>query len=167
MSNFASGKKAQAISDRSGMAFPYNEMVKEWNGSFVHISEFEEKHPQLEPQPHKADAQALRDARSDRTETAVPNLLQTNSFKTGSASSSTITVTEKTHGRSSDDTVRFYGAVGFDGITAANINLAAGYTITVVDTDSYTFTVSTDTATTGNINGGGFRSYAGPATIVA
>tara|TARA_R110002050_G_scaffold71178_1_gene153069 strand:+ start:282 stop:785 length:504 start_codon:yes stop_codon:yes gene_type:complete len=167
MSNFASGKKAKAISDRSGMAFPYNEMLKEWNGSFVHTSEFEAKHPQLEPQPHKADAQALRDARTDRTETAAPNLLKTDSFKTGSASSSTITVTEKTHGRSSDDTVRFYDAVGFDGITAANINLAAGYTITVVDTDSYTFTVSTDTATTGNINGGGFRSYAGPATIVA
>ena len=43
------GKHAQAISDRSGMAFPYNEMVKEWNGAFVHISEFETKHPQLEP----------------------------------------------------------------------------------------------------------------------
>ena len=41
------GKHAQAISDRSGMAFPYNEMVKEWNGAFVHISEFEAKHPQL------------------------------------------------------------------------------------------------------------------------
>ena len=40
------GKHAQAISDRSGMAFPYNEMVKEWNGSTVHISEYEEKHPQ-------------------------------------------------------------------------------------------------------------------------
>ena len=167
MSNFASGKKAKAISDRSGMAFPYNEMLKEWNGSFVHTSEFEAKHPQLEPQPHKADAQALRDARTDRTETAAPNLLKTDSFKTGSASSSTITVTEKTHGRSSDDTVRFYGAVSFDGITATNLNKTAGYTITVVDTDSYTFTVSTDTATTGNINGGGFRSYAGPATIVA
>ena len=49
MSNFASGKKAKAISDRSGMAFPYNEMLKEWNGSFVHISEFEAKQPQLEP----------------------------------------------------------------------------------------------------------------------
>ena len=48
MSNFASGKKAKAISDRSGMAFPYNEMLKEWNGSFVHVSEFEAKHPQIE-----------------------------------------------------------------------------------------------------------------------
>ena len=32
----ASGKYARAISDRSGMEFPYNEMVKEWNGSLVH-----------------------------------------------------------------------------------------------------------------------------------
>ena len=28
----ARGKYAKAISDRSGMEFPYNEMVKEWNG---------------------------------------------------------------------------------------------------------------------------------------
>ena len=167
MSNFASGKKSKAISDRSGMAFPYNQMIKEWNGSLVHTSEFEEKHPQLEPSVHKADAQSLQNARPDRTEGAVPNLLKTNPFKTGSASSSTITVTEVSHDRTSDDTVRFRDAVSFDGITADNINLAAGYTITVVDTDSYTFTVSTDTATTGSINGGGFRAYAGPATIVA
>jgi len=57
------GKYAKAISDRSGFAFPYNEMVKEWNGSFVHRSEFEEKHPQLEPRKHKSDGQALKDAR--------------------------------------------------------------------------------------------------------
>ena len=37
----ASGKYAQAISDRSGMAFPYREMLKEWNGSLVHKTEFE------------------------------------------------------------------------------------------------------------------------------
>ena len=165
MPNFATGKKSKAISDRSGMAFPYNEMVKEWNGSFVHISEFEAKHPQIEPNAHKADAQGLQDARPDRTETAAPNLLKTDSFKTGSASSSTITVTEESHGRSTSDTVRFYDAIGFDGITATNINRSAGYTITVVDADTYTFSVSTDTATTGNIRGGGFRSYAGPVTI--
>jgi hypothetical protein len=165
MPNFATGKKSKAISDRSGMAFPYTEMVKEWNGSFVHISEFEAKHPQIEPNAHKADAQGLQDARPDRTETAAPNLLKTDSFKTGSASSSTITVTEESHGRSTSDTVRFYDAIGFDGITATNINRSAGYTITVVDADTYTFSVSTDTATTGNIRGGGFRSYAGPVTI--
>ena len=52
MSNFATGKKSKAISDRSGMAFPYTEMLKEWNGSFVHTSEFESKHPQIEPKAH-------------------------------------------------------------------------------------------------------------------
>ena len=57
---FVKGKFAKAISDRSGLAFRYNEMVKEWNGSLVHKSEFEEKHPQLEPVKHKADAQALK-----------------------------------------------------------------------------------------------------------
>ena len=57
---FATGKYAKAISDRSGMAFPYKEMVTEWNGSFVHKSEYEEKHPQLEPRKHKPDAQALK-----------------------------------------------------------------------------------------------------------
>jgi len=60
---FASGKYAKAISDRSGMAFPYKEMVTEWNGSFVHKSEYEEKHPQLETRKHTPDAQALKDAR--------------------------------------------------------------------------------------------------------
>ena len=37
MGKYASGKRALAISDRSGMAFPYDEMVREWNGSLVHI----------------------------------------------------------------------------------------------------------------------------------
>jgi len=63
MSNLAKGKYAQFISDRSGQAFPYKEMVIEWNGSRVHISEFEPKHPQLEPKPTTADGQGLRNAR--------------------------------------------------------------------------------------------------------
>ena len=167
MSNFSTGKRSKAISDRSGMAFPYQEMMKEWNGSFVHRSEFESKHPQIEKKDHQADSQALQDARPDRTENAVPNLLKTNSFKTGSSGSGVITVTEESHGRASSDTVRFYDAVSFDGIIDTNINRSAGYTITVVDTNTYTFTVATDTATTGNITGGGFRAYAGPATLVA
>ena len=48
MGKFASGSKAIAISDRSGMRFPYTEMVKEWNGMWVHYSEFEIKQPQLD-----------------------------------------------------------------------------------------------------------------------
>ena len=61
--SYATGKRSKAISDRSGMAYPYKEMVKEWNGSLVHISEFEPKHPQLDPPYHKADAIALKNPR--------------------------------------------------------------------------------------------------------
>jgi|TARA_R100000030_G_scaffold61869_1_gene46791 hypothetical protein len=61
--SFATGKRSKAISDRSGMEYPYREMVKEWNGSLVHISEFEPKHPQLDPPYHKADAIALKNPR--------------------------------------------------------------------------------------------------------
>ena len=63
MSRFASGKFAKRISDRSGMAFPYNEMVKEWTGAIVHYTEFEPKHPQLEPRPIVQDPHSLEDAK--------------------------------------------------------------------------------------------------------
>lgn len=76
MSNTASGKYAKFISDRSGMEFPYKEMVKEWNGSRVHISEFEPKQPQLQPKPHTADPQGLRNSRPARTEPQTDPLLQ-------------------------------------------------------------------------------------------
>ncbi len=62
---FAKGKKSLAISDRSGMQFPYLEMVKEWNGSFVHFSEYEAKQPQLELRSKGGDAQALQSPRAD------------------------------------------------------------------------------------------------------
>ena len=68
---YAVGKKSKAISDRSGMAFPYTEMVKEWNGSFVHRSEYEEKHPQLEPLPIIQDPQSLQDARPQIADSRV------------------------------------------------------------------------------------------------
>ena len=53
MAKYASGRRSLAISDRSGMAFPYSEMVTEWNGSFVHISEYEPKRPQRFQQPQE------------------------------------------------------------------------------------------------------------------
>jgi len=64
MSKYATGKRSLAISDRSGMAFPYTEMVKEWNGSFVHYSEFEPKHPQIRRRHFTADAIALQNSRN-------------------------------------------------------------------------------------------------------
>ena len=66
MAKYATGNRSQAISDRSGQAFPYNEMVKEWNGSLVHISEFEPKHPQIRRRRTIADAIALQNTRPQR-----------------------------------------------------------------------------------------------------
>jgi|TARA_Y100000114_G_scaffold66370_1_gene60863 hypothetical protein len=63
MAKYATGKYAKAISDRSGMEFPYKEMLKEWNGSLVHISEFEPKQPQIRRRRTSADAIALQDIR--------------------------------------------------------------------------------------------------------
>ena len=64
MAKYATGKRSQAISDRSGMAFPYTEMIKEWNGSLVHYSEFEPKHPQIRRKHTTADAIALQNSRN-------------------------------------------------------------------------------------------------------
>ena len=66
MPKWATGKSSLAISDRSGMALPYNEMVKEWNGSLVHYSEFEPKHPQIRRKRIVADAIALQNTRPQR-----------------------------------------------------------------------------------------------------
>jgi hypothetical protein len=75
---------ALAISDRSGAAFPYREMVQEWTGAWVHNSEFEPKQPQLEPQPVGADPQGLQHARPARVEFAVQDILPNNPFTTNS-----------------------------------------------------------------------------------
>ena len=64
MPKWATGKRSLSISDRSGMAFPYTEMVKEWNGSLVHYSEFEPKHPQIRRKFNVADAIALQNSRN-------------------------------------------------------------------------------------------------------
>ena len=84
MSNFARGKYAQFISDRSGQAFPYKEMVTEWTGAKVHTSEYEPKQPQLNPKPHGADPQGLQQARPARTEFPTQDILPNNPFTTSS-----------------------------------------------------------------------------------
>jgi hypothetical protein len=164
MAKYATGKYAKAISDRSGMEFPYKEMVREWNGSFVHVSEFEPKQPQLEPKPMNGDSISLRNVRPDRTETAVPKILPLNPFTT-TGGSTTITVKEPDHGRSTSDRVRFRDAQNVGGVLGSTINLAAGYVITKVNDDKYTFA----TATTSSISetGGGGSASAGPVTVSA
>jgi len=68
MSKFAQGKNSWAISDRSGVAYKYKDMRREWNGLLVGRDEYEPKHPQLGPFRKVVDAQALKDARPDRVE---------------------------------------------------------------------------------------------------
>ena len=163
MSNFSKGKHAQFISDRSGMAFPYKEMVKEWNGSRVHTSEFEPKQPQLQPKPHGADPQGLPMAKPDRTEPATENMLPANPFNITSGST-TIIVTEPSHGRSTSDTVVFRNVDGSPGGLAFTVfENSSGFSITVTGTNNYTFTLgSTPTVTE---NSGGMVVTAGPTTL--
>jgi len=185
---FARGKYAKAISDRSGMEFPYSEMVKEWNGMFVHKSEYESKQPQLEPRPHGGDAQGLQNVRTDRTEKTVAQLLPHQPFTTYASGSGIINVHAPDHGLTNGSTYRFRGApttsgtygdpASFDGIAGSNIAYTSGYAITTGkyvsgdrDTDFTTnwfyFTVNTNTATAGDVKGGGFPVSIGPATLSA
>ena len=208
MTKYATGKYAKAISDRSGMEFPYREMVREWNGSFVHISEFEPKQPQLEPKPSSADGIALRNVRTARTENDVSYSLPEDAFETYESGSRIINVTAPGHGLTNGTTYRFRGqpttAPGtgtaynpvtgvngvsvfayadpesFDGISGSNIAKAAGYSITTGlyvggarNTTDYSlanffhFTVDTDTATKGEVKGGGVGCSVGPVTLEA
>tara|TARA_Y100000813_G_scaffold4279_1_gene3134 strand:- start:38 stop:532 length:495 start_codon:yes stop_codon:yes gene_type:complete len=162
---FARGKKSLAISDRSGMAFPYEEMVKEWNGHLVHKSEYEEKHPQLELRSRSGDAQGLRDVRPDRTENEVAAMLGNNPFSI-TASSQTITVTEINHGRTSGDTVRFRNVQGSPGgVSFSTYENSSGFSITVTTTDKYTFSLGATPSVTEK--GGGPTVSAGPVSLSA
>jgi len=165
MARYASGKKAYGYSDRSGFRYRLRDMRKEWNGLKVGPDEYEAKHPQLEPNYPGPDPTALFEPRPDaRTEVTVENILGLNPFLS-TASSATITVIEPSHGRSTSDTVRFRDAIGFDGFTATVLNNSSGYAITKVDDNTYTFSASSGTATTGGLRGGGGRVTAGPVTL--
>jgi len=201
MSKYATGKYAKAISDRSGLEFPYKEMVREWNGAFVHVSEYEPKQPQLEPKAQSADGISLLNTRTDRTEPATTVRLPNNPFETYQAGSAIINVFAPGHGLTDSTTYRFRGAPttspgtgtstnpvfayaaipNFDGISGSNIAKAAGYTIRTgkykagardasndyLTTNFFFFTVDTNTATSGNIKGGGYGCSVGPITIEA
>jgi len=156
MGKFAVGKDAYGISDRSGFRYRLRDMRQEWNGLLVGKDEWEAKHPQLEVLRHLPDAEALRNPRPDsRTEPNVERLLPLNPFRSGNAGSSVITVFEPSHGRSTLNVVIFRKTQAFDGFTKTVLEKAAGYTITVIDANSYTFTVTGEAATIGDVIGGG------------
>ena len=175
MPRYASEKHALGISDRSGVAYKLRRMKKEWNGFLVGNDEWELKQPQLDIPKFIADPQALRNARPDRTEPAVEVLLAFNPFISGTAGSSVIKVFSPGHNRSTGDTVRFRNVDGFgraadgtNGFTSAVIEASAGYSITKVDSDFYTFDVSdsgsSEVSGTAEKGGGG-ESSAGPVTV--
>jgi len=141
---YARGKYALFISDRSGLQFPYTEMVTEWTGAKVHTSEYERKAAQIEPQEHHPDPQALQWARPARGAFPVPNLLPSNPITTTS-SSTTVSVNEVLHKRSTGDAVRFreiQSSVG--GIANSVFNLNT--TLNGALTDASTSIILTDSS---------------------
>ena len=92
MAKFSSGKYAQFISDRSGLAFPYQEMVVEWTGARVHTSEFEPKSPQVSPRPHGADPQALEHARPRSPSIPSPGILNPDPLSMNATTTATVTL---------------------------------------------------------------------------
>lgn len=167
MPRYASPRHALGVSDRSGRSYKLKNMVLEWNNLLVGKDEYEAKQPQLYPRRIKPDPQALRISRPDRTEPPVMVLLKFNPFTSGSSGSAVITVTQPGHGRSTGDTVRFRSVEAFDGFTAGAIEAAAGFSITKVNDNRYTFTSGSGTATSGNVLGGGGTASAGPVTVSA
>ena len=111
MGKYAAGKYALAISDRSGMVFPYDEMVREWNGFLVHTSEYEPKQPQLQPKPVGSDPQALYNPRPQPASKTSLILLENNPFTSVIYSGTTyVNVFSKDHQRAAGSVVRFRGA---------------------------------------------------------
>ena len=168
----ARGKYAYGICDKTGFRYKLNELVFEVrNGIRTGLRVGKDVADPDQPQNFIGrvkinDPQSIRDARPDRREPEAISMLSSNPFSTGAQGSGVITVTEINHGRSSGDTVRLRGTETFDGITTAVLELASGYSITVVNADTYTITVA-DTATLGGVSGGGTLASAGPVTPAA
>jgi len=153
MTSFATGKKSYAVSDRSGQRFPYVEMVTEWNGSFVHISEYEPKQPQLEPKLPGNDPQGLLNARPDRVEPAVVVKLPFNPFYSVSGSS-TLLINDPGHGTKIGDSIIIKNPLAGNGFTITTLTTTTGYSITSVNTDTYSINLSNTASGTGFFGGG-------------
>ena len=190
----ASGKFAIAISDRSGLQFPYTEMVKEWTGAWVHTSEYEAKAPQLMPHEHSPDPQSLLRPRPARVAPNTTRLLPVNPFYF-TASSTTVKVRAPGHGFTTSDTVMFWsadnsgdegstkqfqgmGVEGTDrfGVAPSELESGSGYTPTPdtsnvtpsgPDLESNFFTITISSTPTATGYGGGGLVFVGPLTVSA
>ena len=181
--SYAKGKYAIAISDRSGLQFPYNEMVKEWNGMWVHTSEYEPKAPQLMPHEHSPDPQALEHPRPARVAPATTQLLPPNPFRFTNGSTS-VSVFSPGHPYTTSSTVMFWDAANSGtegtttqfqgmGVTGTNrfgvppseLTAAAGFTPASVTDDFINITITSTPSATGA--GGGNVVFIGPTTVSA
>lgn len=188
------GKYAIAISDRSGLQFPYTEMVKEWTGAWVHTSEYEAKAPQLMPHEHSPDPQSLLRPRPARVAPDTTRLLPVDPFYF-TASSTTVKVHAPGHGFTTSDTVMFWsadnsgdegsttqfqgmGVEGTDkfGVAPSELESGSGYTPTPdtsnvtpngPDLESNFFTITISSTPTATGYGGGGLVFVGPLTVSA
>ena len=136
MGNLSKGRYALFISDRSGLAYPYREMVREWNGARVHTSEYEPKQPQLEPKRYTADPQGLPHPRPARTEFPTTDFLPINPF-TMTNSSTQVSVSFPFSGYQNGDFIRFYDVkspVGGVAISTLQLETTLNGNITATDT---------------------------------
>jgi hypothetical protein len=145
MARFSRGKWSLAISDRSGLAFPYREMVKEWTGAWVHNSEYEPKQPQLQPKPVASDPQSLQHARPARTEFYTSTILPNNPFAMTS-SSTTVTVYQPNHGRYTGDAVRFRNVVSASGGVSPTILMLETTLVSDITADATSLTLTDSSA---------------------
>ena len=65
MARYASGKKSNAIGDRSGFKVKYKNLKTTWDGLRVEPEDWEPKQPQLTPAKNVIDATALFNPRPD------------------------------------------------------------------------------------------------------
>ena len=180
---YAKGKYAIAISDRSGLQFPYNEMVQEWNGMWVHSSEYEPKAPQLMPHEHSPDPEALEHPRPARVAPATTQMLPPNPFRFTNGSTS-VSVFSPGHPYTTSSPVMFWDATnsGTEGTTTqfqgmgvsgtnrfgvppSELTAAAGFTPSSVTDDFINITITSTPSATGS--GGGNVVFIGPTTVNA
>jgi len=178
---YANGKYALFISDRSGLQFPYNEMVTEWNGAKVHTSEYEKKAPQIQPQIHTPDAIPLLNPRVDREAPATTQLLAVNPFRF-TQGSTTVKVFMPGHPYTTSSTIMFWNATnsgtegattqfqgmgvkGTDefGVPPSELMSASGFVPSSVEDDFINITITSTPTATGP--GGGGVVFIGPTTV--
>ena len=82
----------------------------------------------------------------------VNDLVLIDPLTSGPLGISTVTVTQTNHGYLTGQTIRIEGAIGFNGISASDINKT--HIVTMVDTDHYTIDVSPSASSGAGIGGG-------------